>query len=95
MQNMENNDVVEIDLMEIFGLMLHRLWLIVLCAVAAGAVAYAVSRFVLTEQFESTTRIYVLNRQNDDTLTYTDVQLGTQLTKDFREIIKAGTYWSR
>ncbi len=49
----------------------------------------AVSRFVLTEQFESTTRIYVLNRQNDETLTYTDVQLGTQLTKDFREIIKS------
>ena len=89
MQNVENNDVVEIDLMEIFGLMLHRLWLIILCAVAVGAVGYVVSRFVLTEQFESTTRIYVLNRQNDDTLTYTDVQLGTQLTKDFREIIKS------
>lgn len=89
MQNVENNDVVEIDLMEIFGLMLHRLWLIILCAVAAGAAGYAVSRFVLTEEYESTTRIYVLNRQNDDTLTYTDVQLGTQLTKDFREIIKS------
>ncbi len=89
MQNVENNDVVEIDLMEIFGLMLHRLWLIILCAVATGAMGYAVSRFVLTEQYESTTRIYVLNRQNDDTLTYTDVQLGTQLTKDFREIIKS------
>ena len=89
MQNVENNDVVEIDLMEIFGLMLHRLWLIILCAVAAGAAGYAVSRFILTEEFESTTRIYVLNRQNDDTLTYTDVQLGTQLTKDFREIIKS------
>ena len=89
MQNVENNDVVEIDLMEILGLMLHRLWLIILCAVAAGAAGYAVSRFVLTEQYESTTRIYVLNRQNDDTLTYTDVQLGTQLTKDFREIIKS------
>ena len=89
MQNVENNDVVEIDLMEIFGLMMHRLWLIILCAVAAGAVGYAGSKFVLTEKFESTTRIYVLNRQNDDTLTYTDVQLGTQLTKDFREIIKS------
>ena len=89
MQNVENNDVVEIDLMEIFGLMLHRLWLIILCAVAAGAVGYAVSRFLLTEQFESTTRIYVLNRQNDDTLTYTDVQLGTQLTRDFTQIIKS------
>lgn len=86
---MENNDVVEIDLMEIFGLMLHRLWLIVLCAVAAGAGAFAVSRYVLTEEFQSTTRIYVLNRQNDDTLTYSDVQLGTQLTKDFTQIIKS------
>jgi capsular polysaccharide biosynthesis protein len=89
MQNVENNDVVEIDLMEIFGLMLHRLWLIILCAVAAGAVGYMVSRFVLTEQFESATRIYVLNRQNDDMLTYSDVQLGTQLTKDFTQIIKS------
>ncbi len=89
MQNVENNDVVEIDLMEIFGLMVHRLWLILLCAVVAGATAFVVSRYVLTEEYESTTRIYVLNRQNDDTLTYSDVQLGTQLTKDFREIIKS------
>lgn len=86
---MENNDVVEIDLMEIFGLMLHRLWLIILCAVAVGAAAFAVSKYVLTEEYESTTRIYVLNRQNDDTLTYSDVQLGTQLTKDFTQIIKS------
>ena len=41
MQNVENNDVVEIDLMEIFGLMLHRLWLIILCAVAVAAAGYA------------------------------------------------------
>ena len=47
MQNVENNDVVEIDLMEIFGLMLHRLWLIILCAVAVAAAGYAVSRFVI------------------------------------------------
>ena len=54
---MENNDVVEIDLMEIFGLMLHRLWLIILCAVTVGAAAFAVSRYVLTEEYESTTMI--------------------------------------
>lgn len=86
---MENNDVVEIDLMEIFGLMMHRLWLIILCAVVAGAAAFGVSKYLLTEEYQSTTRIYVLNRQNDDTLTYSDVQLGTQLTKDFTQIIKS------
>lgn len=86
---MENNDVVEIDLMEILGLMLHRLWLIILCAAVAGVVAFGVSKYVLTEEFQSTTRIYVLNRQNAETLTYSDVQLGTQLTKDFTQIIKS------
>lgn len=86
---MENNDVVEIDLMEIFGLILHRLWLIILCAVVVGAAAFGVSKYLLTEEYQSTTRIYVLNRQNDDTLTYSDVQLGTQLTKDFPQIIKS------
>lgn len=86
---MENNDVVEIDLMEILGLMMHRLWLIILCAVVAGGAAFGVSRYLLTEEYQSTTRIYVLNRQNDDTLTYSDVQLGTQLTKDFTQIIKS------
>ena len=86
---MENNDVVEIDLMEILGLMMHRLWLIILCAVAVAAAAFAVSKYVLTEEFQSTTRIYVLNRQNAETLTYSDVQLGTQLTRDFTQIIKS------
>lgn len=91
MQNMENNenDVVEIDLLEVLVVLLSRAWLIILCALAAGAAAYAFSRFVLTEQYESTTRIYILNRQNDNALTYSDVQLGTQLTKDFTEIVKS------
>lgn len=86
---MENNDVVEIDLMEIFVLMLHRLWLIILCATAVGAAAFGISKYLLTEEYQSTTRIYVLNRQNDETLTYSDVQLGTQLTRDFPQIIKS------
>lgn len=89
MQNQSNDDVIEIDMLEIFGLLWSRLWLIVICAVLAGGAGYGISRFLLTEQFESTTRIYVLNRQNDNALTYSDVQLGTQLTKDFAQIIKS------
>lgn len=89
MQNQSNDDVIEIDMLEIFGLLWSRLWLIVICAVLAGGAGFGISRFLLTEQFESTTRIYVLNRQNDNALTYSDVQLGTQLTKDFAQIIKS------
>lgn len=87
--NNYGSDVIEIDLMEIMGLLWHRLWLIVICALCAGTVGFLLSRFVITDQYQSTTKIYVLNRQNESTLTYNDVQLGTQLTKDFPELIRS------
>lgn len=87
--NRYDSDEIEIDLGEVVGLLWHRMWIIVLCALAAGAIGFCISKFVITEQFESTTKIYILNRQNDNTLTYSDVQLNTQLTKDFAEIIKS------
>ncbi len=89
MQKADDNNAIEIDLVEVLTLLWHRAWLIILCGLAAGAVGYGVSRFLLAEKYQSTTRIYVLNRQNDNTLTYSDVQLGTQLTKDFVQIIKS------
>lgn len=91
MQNVEKNenDVAEIDLLEMLAVLWDKAWLIILCALAAGLVSLAFSKFVLTEKYESTTRIYILNRQNDNALTYSDVQLGTQLTKDFTEVVKS------
>lgn len=91
MENARNNteDVIEIDLQGLFMLLLHWLWLIVLCGVAAGAVGFAISKFVITPQYESTTKVYILNKQNENTVTYSDVQMGTQLTKDYAQLIKS------
>ena len=82
-------DEVEIDLLEVFGVLLHWAWLIVLVGLAAGIVTFCVSKFALPEEFQSTTKVYVLNRSNGshDTPTYQDLQMSTQLTKDYREMI--------
>ncbi len=86
----KTNDVIEIDLREIFGVLLHWLWLLLLAAVIAGMSAFLVSRFVITPTYESTTRIVILNKQNENNpLTYSDLQMGTQLTKDYAELIKS------
>ena len=87
MQN--TDDVIEIDLAELFGLLLHWLWLIVLCGIVAGAAGFCFSKFVITPQYESTTKVYILNKQDNNTLTYSDMQLGTQLTKDYAQLIKS------
>mgnify|MGYP000662946790 CR=1 FL=1 len=55
---------IEIDLREIFGVLIHRLWIIVVAALVCGAVAFMYSFFVITPQYESTTKVYILNKQN-------------------------------
>lgn len=92
MQNVQNNDdVVEIDLQALFGLVLHWLWLILLCGIVTGILGFVISYFAITPQYESTTKVYILNKQDNSTLTYSDVQLGTQLTKDYAQLIKSRT----
>lgn len=88
MQNTNTEDVIEIDLREIIGLLIHWLWLILLCGMLTGMVGFMVSNFVITPKYQSTTKVYILNKQDNNSLTYSDVQLGTQLTKDYAQLIK-------
>lgn len=85
------NDELEIDLFELFFVLLDRIWLLVICAAVVGAIAFSVSKFILPEKFQSTTTVYVLSRQSNNTnaLTYSDLQTGSQLTKDYQQMIKS------
>lgn len=89
MQEQRKDDEIEIDLEELFGLILHRLWLILLCGILAGVVAFGISAFLIAPKYESTTGIYVMSRQDGSTLSYSDTQLSTQLTKDYEELISS------
>lgn len=87
-----DDDEIEIDLGEVFAVLWHRMWIILLCAVACTAIGFAVSFFIITPQYESTTKIYILNRSaNSDTVTYSDTQLASSLTKDYEELVTSRT----
>ncbi len=84
------SDEIEIDLREIFAVLMGWMWLILLVAIIAGASAFAFSKFAITPTYESTTRIVVLNKETtSSTLTYSDLQTGTQLTQDYVELIQS------
>ncbi|MDE7198193.1 MAG: protein-tyrosine kinase [Lachnospiraceae bacterium] len=89
MENHRDNDIVEIDLLEIISILLNRFWVIFGVALLAAAAGFMISKFVLTPTFESTTKIYILNKSENTTVTYSDVQMGTQLTKDYAELINS------
>lgn len=89
MENRRENDVIEVDLLEIIHILFSRFWIIAGVGLLAAAIGFAVSMFVLTPIYESTTKIYILNKSESATVTYSDVQMGTQLTKDYAELINS------
>lgn len=88
-----SDDEITIDLAELFGVLWHWIWLILLVALLLGGAAYAFSKFVIPEEFQSTTKIYVLDKESGSggQSTYTDLQVGSQLTKDYAELITSRT----
>lgn len=82
------NDETEIDLRELLHLILSKIWLIVIAGIACALIAFLISRFVLVPTYESTTKIYILNKQEaGSTITSADLQTGSQLTQDYMQLI--------
>lgn len=63
---------------------------VILLATVLGAVT-DISVVIMTPKYESSTSIYILNKQDDSTLTYSDLQTGTQITKDYTELVTSRT----
>lgn len=85
MQN--NNNDIEINIGEIFILLLHKIWIIILSSIICAVAAGLISKFVMTPVYTSGTKLYIINRQNKDTITSSDLQTGSQLTQDFKVLV--------
>ncbi len=80
---------MEIDVFQLLNTLWKRKLIIALVAIVTGTVAFAYSKFIIKPEYTSTTRIYVVNRNQGDKpgLTNQDLQAGSYLVKDYREII--------
>lgn len=88
-RNRVETDEMEIDLGEILLLLVNKLPLMIAVGLCVAMLAFLGSKFVLSPVYESTTKIYILNKQDNTSVTYADLQMGTQLTKDYAEMIKS------
>ncbi|RSK22894.1 Capsular polysaccharide type 8 biosynthesis protein cap8A [Streptococcus oralis] len=86
---MKEQNMMEIDVFHLLKILWKRKLLIALVAFVTGIVAFAYSSFIVKPEVTSTTRIYVVNRNQGDKpgLTNQDLQAGSYLVKDYREII--------
>lgn len=85
------DDEVTIDLMELF----HALWakktIIILSAILMALVAFVGTKLFVTPKYTSVTKLFVMAKNDDNSAsaTYTDLQTGSMLTKDYMELVKS------
>ncbi|HFR3402740.1 capsular biosynthesis protein CpsC [Streptococcus suis] len=88
MNNQESN-TIEIDVLSLLKTIWRKKFFILVTAVLGAGLAFVYSSFLVTPQYDSTTRIYVVS-QNVEAgagLTNQELQAGTYLVKDYKEII--------
>ncbi|HEM6177879.1 TPA: capsular biosynthesis protein CpsC [Streptococcus suis] len=88
MNNQEMN-VIEIDILLLLKTIWRKKIFILLLGLLGAGLAFAYSSFLVTPQYDSTTRIYVVGQHAEAGagLTNQDLQAGSYLVKDYQEII--------
>lgn len=85
------NDEIEINLREIFAVLMDKLAVIILIAVLGAAVAFAFTKFLIKPVYQSSTQVYVTNNSLTTTeqINVGDLQSSNYLTKDYRILVKS------
>lgn len=91
METENRNGEVEIDLREIFALLLDKLAIIALVAVLGAAVAFTFTKFLISPVYQSKTQVYVTNNKltTTDQINVSDLQSSNYLTKDYMILVKS------
>ncbi|MCK1236509.1 Wzz/FepE/Etk N-terminal domain-containing protein [Streptococcus uberis] len=78
---------MEIDVLTLLKKLWMKKFLILFTALFFGTLALLGSIFLIKPSYSASTRIYVINQQNASNITATDLQAGSFLVNDYKEII--------
>lgn len=87
----KQKNMIEVDLLDFGRVLLKKLPVLIAVAVILALAAMIGTRLWITPRYTSTTKMYVLAKQDSATLTNNDMQTSTMLTKDYTEMVKTRT----
>lgn len=88
MNNRDNDKEIEIDLRQIFAVIMSKLPIIIVVAILGGMIAFAYTKFLVKPVYQSTTQIHIMNNdESNKVTTISDLQAGSYLTKDYKVIV--------
>lgn len=81
------DEEIEIDIQDLLLEVLSYWKIVLLVMILAGSAAFAISKFMITPMYESTSQLYVLSKSTSIT-SLADIQTGTSLTDDYIVVVK-------
>lgn len=85
-----DNDEITIDLTELLMVLWSKVHIILLSGILMALLVFVGTKLFITPRYTSITKMYVLSKQDSNAgVTYSDLQTGTQLTKDYMELVKS------
>ncbi|SHO49552.1 YveK family protein [Anaerocolumna xylanovorans] len=85
---LEKTEEIEINLKEIFYVLLDKIWVLFYAALICALLGGIVTKLTEVPVYSSITKLYVINRQDPDkTITSTDLSAGSLLIKDFEILV--------
>lgn len=84
--NTNDNASIEIDVLYLLRKLWSKKFFIVFVGLLVGTIALLGSVFIIKPKYTSTTRIYVVSRSSDTSLTNQDLQAGSYLVNDYKEV---------
>lgn len=87
-KKVQSQEVEEIDLKELFFVLLSKIWILIAVTIAGAVIAALYTILCVTPMYQSTSSLYILSKTT--TLTsLTDLQMGSQLTQDYKVLAKS------
>ena len=83
----DNNEEVEIDIMQILMMLLSKIWILIVSGIAVAIIAFSITELAITPLYQSSIKLYIINRQNGSTTTLSDIQSSTQLVQDYKVLV--------
>lgn len=82
-----HNEEMEIDLLELFYYLKKRIIVIIAACLVFAVAGYVGTKLFITPTYTTNTRMYVLNRSNENNVVTSDFQIATYVMNDYKALI--------
>lgn len=83
------DDVQEIDLIDLFGYYMSRLWLLIAAVVIGAVIAGAYTFYLVPNRFTAVSRMYMISASSSSVVDLSDLNIGASLSNDYVELMKS------